>query len=101
MHAWYSMLYESKRLVAKEFLVLLRYKSFPTVSTVLYLWFVKVDVDFGMAQSSSSVTEGVATLDDLHRLFSNKINGKLFVDLSTCHHMYTCNQVGVSVAQFL
>ena len=77
------MLYKSKRLVVKEFLVLLRYKSFPTVSTVLYLWFVKVDVDLWMTQSSSSITEGVATPDDLYRLFSNKVNGKLFVDLST------------------
>ena len=83
IHGWHSILYESKRLVAKEFLVFFRYKSSPTVSTVLYLWFVKVDVDLRMTQSSSSITEGVATSDDLHRLFSNKVDGKLFVDLST------------------
>ena len=50
-------------------LVLFGYESLPTVPTLVDLWFVQVDIDPGVSQSTpTTITPGVASLDRHHRL---------------------------------
>ena len=91
-----SLVYESERLVAKQFLVLLCHKSLPAVAAVLDLRPVQVDEDLWVAESRSSIAEDVATLNDHHRLLCHQVNGKLLV-----HLLLLVHKPHVSVVPFL
>ena len=78
--------------VCKQFLVSFSDKSLPTVATHVDLRLVQVDVDLGMAQSSSpSITPCVVALDDDNWLFCYQVYCKLFIHLQDgmSQHYYT------------
>ena len=75
-------LFNYKFLIGKQVLALLRDKSLATVTTVIDLWLVQIDIDLGVSQCPlAPIAPSVGAPHHGYRLFCQQRDCKLLVHL--------------------